>query len=47
MFSAALTGLRHAGTITGRSKLNTTLAAATTEDKVAVKTIENQTARYT
>lgn len=46
VFSAALTGLRHAGTITGRSNLNATLAATTTADTVAVKTPEYQTARY-
>lgn len=43
---AALTGLRHAGTITGRSNLNATLAATTTADTVVVKTTEYQKARY-
>lgn len=42
VFSAALTGLRHAGATTGQSNLNATLAATTTADTVAVKTTEYQ-----
>lgn len=40
MLSPALTGLRHAGIITGSRNLNATLTATATADAVAVKTTD-------